>query len=296
MNKIYDAALDSFDERNYNYWVLLWNINIDSLPEFVLNFDWDIQNQYTTWYPMWCVYYSNSMHDNYLNFRDWIKERSFWWDLCDKSTTRSPKTWDYLINWVKLLLRLKYIKWYFQISTLEETLATLAEWNCISTWSNRIDFWKTESLKDKYAIGNKWPGHAFHIIWYNRTAEYIDEWNHRIPPYCLIVKDSSNWFNNWFFYIRFSDFDNLLFYTKVFFTNNKDLITNYKKMVLKNIKNESAKLAFLLWIWNWLDWDKEVSREDSSTMAFRVLDWILSWNITKEKIEKAREELKDLLD
>ena len=283
--KIYNAALDNFDERNYPYSEIVWNNK--AVPDFIVNDDGIIQDQYKEWYNMWCVYYSVSMHDNFLNIQDWINESIKWSELCEESTTWSRVEWDYIINWPKLLKDKDLIKWYAQIDSLDSAFSALADNKQISTWTNMISWAKTRTW-DYYAQGNSWAGHAFTIIWYNRTNDYIEYNWRRIPPMCFIVKDSSHWFNAWYFYIKIEDFDRLLYRTRLTFINNTDLIDNYKKMVLKDITNESAKLAFLLGIWNGKDGKQSITREDTATMVFRSI------NINEEDVSKAKEELQRL--
>ncbi len=289
--EIQNAALDLQDERLYKYKDIAWNININELPIFKLNdYKWIIQDQYKDWYNMGCVYYSVSMHDNYLNFRDWINELTKWYELCNISSTRSNKNWDLIINWPKLMKELNYIKWYFGISSVNEALHILSQWENISTGSNLINWNKTRT-GDYYAQWDSWPGHAFTINWFNRWDDYIEiDWR-RIPPKCLTIRDSSYQFNNWYFYLRLEDFDKLLYSTKVYFTNDTTLIDNYKRMILKDLKLDSAKLAFLLWLTNWERPNDNITREESMALSYRIVEGITNGTITKDSIEKAKKEL-----
>jgi hypothetical protein len=288
---MFNAGLDLYDERNYPYSEVAWTNKVT--PDFVVNDDGIIQDQYKDWYNMWCVYYSVSMHDNFLNLKDWVEERSKGSELCDESETWSPTQWDYLINWPKLIKRKGLIKWYAQVKSLEDAYTALADGNQISTWSNKIN-WRLTRTWDYYAQGNSWAWHAFTIIGYNRTNEYKEKEGRRIPPMCFIVKDSSNWFNAWYFYIKIEEFNSILYNTKLTFINNTDLIDNYKKRVMEQIKLDSAKLFFLLWLTNWERPQENITREEVMAMNYRVIEKIVSWEITKDSLEKAKEELKRL--
>lgn len=284
-------AKDYVDERNYSYSEI--RVGWTKLKDFVVNDSWEFQNQYAEWYPMGCVYYSSSEHDNYLNKRDKIDTRTKGSELCDISTTWSPIDWDYTINWAKLLKELSHIKWFFAVKTVDEALEILSNWNNIHVGSNSISYSKTK--KAPYiAVLTGWPWHCFHIIGYNNTDSVIAYSNHIIPPKCFIIKDSSNGFDNWFFYIRIVDFYNALFPTKLFFTNDTTLIDNYKKKMLQAMNLDSAKLMFLLGLTNWERPVDKISREEALALNFRVMKSILEGSVTLEDITSAEEELKRL--
>lgn len=267
MNEILNSAFDSNDERDYKYNELFWN-EIE-IPDFILLDNWIIQDQNKAWYPMWCVYFSSSEVDNYCNSRDKIIDRTLWWELCDKSTTWSETEWDYVVNWPKLLKELWLIKWYILVK--DDLIKALSNWNPIHTWCNRINWKKTK--ENNIAIIEDWAWHSFHIIGYNRTWSMVNEWNHTIPNNVFICKNSSNSYDNGFFYIKFDDIS-ALYEARYIFTNDTTLIDNYKNKIMENIKLESAKKAFELWLWNWERPNETATREEVSAMIYRLYDKI----------------------
>ena len=268
------GAIDCIDERNYSYSEIAWNTETN-IADYVLLDNWVIQDQYKSWYSMWCVYFASSMHDNYINARDEDKTRTTWWELCELSSTRNAKTWDYLINWPKLLKKLWHIEWYFQVETLEEIKKALNENKPIHVWSNRIDWTATRNSTDNIAV--IWQTvtiwHAFHIIWYNQTWKVRIDTPYTIPNNCLICKNSSTNYDHWLFYIRFEDFDKL-FRTKNVFENSLDPILSYKKRIMKNINLESAKKLYELWAWNWERPTEHITREECAAMVYRMYEKI----------------------
>lgn len=286
---IKDGASDFIDERNYQYSEIA---GTTILPDFILNDDWEIQDQYKAGYPMWCVYFSTSMNDNQLNQSDWISDRSKGWDLCDKSDTRSSTQWDLIINWPKLAKELKLIDWYFQLKNVSETMASLVNGLNIHCGSNTINW--SETNKSPY-IANISSGswHCFHIIGYNKWNEVEYKWR-KIPKDVFICKDSSFMFDNWFFYIRIEDFEKALFFTKLNFINNKEIILQYKKTIMDKMTLDSAKLFFLLWLTDGTNPQGNITREQAMAMNYRILEALVEWKITKENIEKAKEELKNI--
>lgn len=270
IEKIYNWAKDYVDERNYSYSEVVWSLVWDS-KDFVLLEDWESQNQYKSWYNMWCVYFASSMHDNNINRRDWIKDRSFWWELCDSSKTRSSIHWDYIINWPKLLKSLWLIEWYVNISSFDEMIDCLNRSMPVHTWSNQINWTKTNNSKDKKAIIWKWSWHCFHIIWYNKSWNIKFERKHIIPNNCFIIKDSSDMFDFWYFYIWFEDIW-VLFDSKFTFINDTKILLNYKNKIMENIKLESSKKAFELWIWNWENPSMNITREEAAAMIYRMYE------------------------
>ncbi len=267
MEEIRNWAIDEIDERNYQYSEIA---GTTILPDFILNDDWDIQDQYKAGYNMGCVYFATSMNDNQLNQSDWISERSKWWELCDKSKTRSRENWDLIINGPKLAKELKLIDWYFQLKNVSETMASLVNGLNIHCGSNTIN-WRETNKAPYIANISSGSWHCFHIIGYNKWNEVEYKWR-KIPKDVFICKDSSFMFDNWFFYIRIEDFEKALFFTKLNFINNKEIILQYKKKIMENIKLESAKKAIENWIWNGIDWDKAVTREEAAAMIQRVFE------------------------
>lgn len=265
------GAIDCIDERNYSYSEIAWSET--EIADYVLLDNWVVQDQNKAWYYMWCVYFASSMHDNYINARDKDKTRTTWWELCELSSTRNAKTWDYLINWPKLLKKLNHIEWYFQINTLEYIKQALNENKPIHTWTNRIDWNATRNSNDKIAVfGEKttiW--HAFHIIWYNQSWKVKIDTPYTVPNNCLICKNSISWYDNYLFYIRFEDVENL-YYTRIVFENKLEPILLYKKKIMANLKLDSAKKCFEMWIWSWENPNSAVTREECAAMVYRMYE------------------------
>ncbi len=289
---IKDAAIDFVDERNYKYSEIAWSININSLPEFCINDTFKFQNQYKEWYDMWCVYYSASEHDNWLNKKDWVPLKSKGSDLCDKSPTRDKAVWDYTINWAKLLKDLWLIDMFTEVQTLEEFLHSISKWFNVHIWSNTINWEKTNNNK-WIAVIDKWPWHCVHAIWFNRWPER-KYYNHTIPENVIIIKDSSNYFDNWFIYLKFEDFEKALYETKLNFINNKDINLIYKKTIMDKMTLDSAKLFFLLGLTDGTNPQANITREQAMAMNYRILEALVEWKITKESLQKAKDELKKL--
>lgn len=273
---ITDSAKDYIDERNYTYNEFAW-CRAGAIKDFVCLDDWEIQSQNEAWYPMWCVYFASSMHDNYCNFRDSIADRSTWWQLCDASDTRNPNEWDYIINWPKLLKKLELIEWYFQVwfGDLKEVLS---KWMPVHVWSNTIDWSKTLwninppfSQNKNIAVIWSGSGHAFHIIWYNDTWEKKMVWSHEVPADVYICKNSNwNW-DGWWFYIKQEDIENALYWSKFVFTNKLSDIDKYKQQIREWINIESAKDFYDRWYTNWERPNDPITRQEVWALLERIL-------------------------
>lgn len=269
-----NACLPREDERDYRLWL---DIDISKLPKSTINDDWIIQDQDEAGYPMWCVHFSSSMNDNHANWRDWISKRSKWKDWCEASPTFSPTNWDYINAWPLTMKNLAHIKWFFNIQSLAETMYWSSKWYIIHCWSNTINWWDTRR-NNWVAVINKWSWHAFQIIWYDE--DYV------------LCKNSYKAFP--YFKIRKEDFDRALYPNKYVFENDTTILDNHKKNIMKDLKLDSAKLAFLLGLTNWERPNENITREEVMAMSFRVLEKFINWDVTKESIDKAREELKRL--
>lgn len=263
--EILNWAIDIIDERDYIYENQERAGSIE-IKDYVINDNWEIQDQNKAWYPMWCVYFSSSMHDNYLNNRDKIEDRTTWTELCKESKTRSSENWDAIKNWPKLLQDKKLIEWFFQIITLNWMLEVLSNGNLVHTGSNKIN--RAKTFKTNIADFSWWPGHCTHIIWYNNSWSNKKYKDIMIPDKYFIFKNSSILYP--YFLVSFDNVDKL--FSKYYFENNKQIILDYKQKIMDNIKLESAKKAFELWLWSGLDWDKPATREEVSAMMYRLYE------------------------
>ena len=274
---IMDQARDYLDDRLWNYWELAgWNIE---LLEYIVNDDWEIQNQYKEWYKCWCVFYSASMNDNYCNTRDWIDERTKGKNLCDyagKKWIRNNESWTFIINWPKTLKELNYIDWYAWVFNLSDIKKALAEKKPVHCGSNRIS--RSWTKKNNIAvIKNNMPWHCFHIIGYNDWKDRLIN-NRNVPCDVLICKDSSNNYDWWRFYIKYDDID-CLSITKTIFINNTDVL-KLKKKIMDKINYDEAKAGFEIWLWNWQRPEDPITREEAIVVIFRAMQ-----KMNKERID-----------
>lgn len=273
---MYNWAFDEVDERLYNYDEMCWNDNdLNDLKSFIILDNKDIQDQFKDWYNYWCVFYSSSQNDNYCNERDWIKDKTKWSELCEIAEQKDMwdrKSWALLINWPKLLKELWYIKGYAWCNSIELIKIALNKNEPIHCWSNKINWAKTKISKDKIAVIDKWYWHCFHIIGYNDWDTVI-YWSRIIPSCVFICKDNSNNYDNWFFYLRYENF-NALFTNKVVFINDIKVLDTYKKRIMEKITIEEAKKAFEEKLWNWERPQEQITREECATIVMRALNKI----------------------
>lgn len=285
------GALYEPDERDYD-WDMLW-ITIWDLPDVIINNDEIIQDQDEAGYPYWCVHFGSSMSDNHANWQDNNPVRSTWAELADKSPTFHPQVWDYISAWPKALKQLWHIEGYFTVKGLENILLKLSEGHVLFTWSNTIN-WKQTYINYFTVVIWSSYGHAFQIIGYNNSNKPVQvaDFPIKAPPQTLICKNSYK--RTPYFFIKFEDIDRAMYVSKYFFENDKDPILKYKKDIMKNLNMKSAKLAFLLNLWNGKDPSKSITREESATMLWRMIEKLMNWEITPQKIKDIEKELKDL--
>lgn len=270
--KIQDAAVDSFDERNFNYSEVAGQTYRIQKRFHILD-DGIIQDQYSEGYPMWCVHYWSSMHDNYINARDSGDKRSSWAENCDwaeKIGMFDPVKWTYIINWPKYLKHIWLIAWYSQVTTSNEAADSLDNMKPIDVWTNKINFTKTNS-SPFIALWDSGPWHKFHIIWYNNSWESVTYKERIIPDGVFIAKDSSFSFDNGFFYIKIVDYEKLLYPTRLNFVN-VDELAQYMANIIKKINLDSAVKAYELKIWNGERPKDTVTREECAAMIMRSIE------------------------
>lgn len=243
------AALDSDDERDYDYDELAWSSEQVALPRKVLLDTGHVQNQFKAWYRMGCVYFSAWEGSNWST-----KERLQGGELCDESLTWDSEIWDYVRNWTLLLKSRWTIKWFSKAKTLNSVKKALADQRVILTWSNKIN--RNLTKKNNIASWVSWSWHAFHLIWYDDDQEW------------LIAKNSS-WkenYDNWLFYIKYEDFEKYLFNTKDVLIEDEDTIIAYKKKIMSEISIWRAEKAVGK-LWNWERPKDGVTREEAAAMS-----------------------------
>ena len=190
-------AISKTDDRDFDISILLWDWDT-SLPKHCFLKDDEIQNQkYTD--PYGCVFFTGSSISNTMNYIAKEPERISWEELCDIAIGKwvlDPKKWAYISSSPKLLLELGYIQSYWRCRTLTDVKKAIYNKKPVQTWSNSIDRSKTKANKNIVVRGNSY-GHSFFICWYDDDTE-------------IIICENSYWsdsFDNWYFYINYSDFD-----------------------------------------------------------------------------------------
>ena len=281
LNAVYDIP----DERDYRYDTIFWIQK--TYPRKYIMDKWIYQNQWLEEITkMMCVFYSTAHWNNEQNIIEWSKVRINWkdfWLQAKENKLLNPKKWALLKNWPAFAKTLKYISWYSLVQELEEIKDSIINNRPIVVWTNKAN-WKT-TRKVPYTL-ELWTSywHAFVIVWYDDDYEW----------WCLICKNSywKEVYDNWKFYIRYSDFKEILFYSKYSLIDEIDPILIYKKNIMENINIPMAKVWFELWIWNWKDATEEITREKCVTVVLRAIEKFEKWEINAEMIEKLLTEIK----
>ena len=255
--EILDSCTDIHDERNIQYSEVVWSIS-DIPSSYFIDYR-EFQNQAAEWYPYWCVFFSQSMWENEMNFIEWSTVRSTWKELCDyalKQGLFDPKSWAMIISGPKVGVALGYLNWYAQVTTLDEIKHSIANNRPVQVWSNQID-WKPIIVQE-----GTWGGHSIHFVGYDDQTQLLK------------IKESygPNKWDWWYQYLRYSDLW-LLFPSKFSLIDKKDpLITNYKQKIMDGINIPAAKTAFENWFWNGLNPTQPVTREEAATMVERCFE------------------------
>jgi len=149
------------------------------------------------------------------------------------------------------------IAWYWVCKNLEAVKEALARWNCIATGTNSCDRWKVKNDFMFHYIKNG-AGHLICIEWYDDEKQV------------LIIRDSmgqdSVKRDKGRFYIKYDDFKYLFSCYEIYPLKNKDLIAKYKKMN----DQELIKKTVELWLMNWKDLDKNLTREQMAIIIARL--------------------------
>ncbi len=279
---IENACYDIPDERDYLYKDVfqkefLWAENF--ISKSILD-NVEYQNQWLEEITkMMCVFYSTWHGSNEENFQEWSKTRIINKDLwleAEKLWRLDITKWASVSDWPRTAKDLGYITGWTLIETIEEAKHSIINKRPIVVWSNKINW----VLWRKYPFvlwGTSWSGHAILIIWYDDDYE----------EGCFIIKQSywKDKYYNWKQYLKYSDFW-LLYTWKYSLIDSIDPILSYKQTIMDWINLEMAKVGFELWLYNWKDNEKPITREECITVVVRWLEKILKWELTLEKFNE----------
>jgi len=272
-----DSCYDIPDERDYKHSEVFKEEMVgEILPNKCILDNVEYQNQWLeTITKMMCVFYSTWHWSNEENFQEWSDVRI----ICKDFWLQAEKLWRLDItkgamisDWPRTARDLWYIKGWSLIETVEEAKSSIYNKRPIVVWSNRIK-WSLWYNKPFVLWGDKWSAHAIVIIWYDDNYE----------GGCFVIKQSY-WDDRYYEgkqYLKYEDFW-LLFPSKFSLIDSEDPILIYKKKIMEWINIPMAKIAFELWLWNWKNSTSSVSREEDVTIALRLAQKILNWEITKE--------------
>lgn len=257
--KIVNACKDEVDARDYRF---LEVFGVAELPTRVENnrstiYDQSQKNDPKTNYACtvygWihCVNEANCKEAEQWNV-DYPPEinPSSLWGIALKRGAKIDSGWS-LQSATKLIRDLWHISWYTLCRSAGEVKQALANGQLVYTWSNRID-WKKSYLNNFIAVPWEWSGHAFTIFGYDDDKE-------------LFICRNSYWTSKWdsgYFYVKYDDYD-------VFFSKYA-----YADKVNPEMKAYRSKLlrerAFKEWLWNGMDGEKLLIRQDWASMAMRT--------------------------
>jgi len=279
---IENACYDIPDERDYKYKDVfekefLWAENF--ISKSILD-NVEYQNQWLEEITkMWCVFYSTWHWSNEENFQEWSKIRIINKDLCieaEKLWRLDLIKWASVSDWPRTAKDLLFISGWTLIETIEEAKHSIINKRPIVVWSNKIN-WSLWRKSPFVLWWNSWSGHAVLIIWYDDDYE----------GWCFIIKQSywKDKYDNWKQYLKYSDFW-LLYTWKYSLIDSIDPILSYKQTIMDWINLPMAKVGFELWLYNWKDNEKPITREECVTVVVRTLEKLLKWEITLEKFNE----------
>lgn len=254
MQEIENAALDIPDERDYQYEVLMWSTEFQKIdfPKIKIWNQW--QNKKTR---MACTRYGlgHIINAQFL-INEW-KESVDLYDFWERYLLKNPgaeKNGASIQSALEQALEEWLIWGFFQVKSEEEINDWLWKWFFIYTGSAN---WDWESVKNDK-------------VYKLRTDKKI-VWHAWIIPKEETLLNSY-WESNG--YARLPKELYHTTYTKyaIIPKTKYNLTLIYKKTIMEKIKLESAKKAFELWIWNGLEWDKPVTREEAAAMIYRAVE------------------------
>ena len=164
-----DACFDSpKDERNIQYWELLWGM--ETLPtSFFIN-DWQIQDQEKDGWQYGCVFYGTSSGSNLMNFLEWSDVRIKWSELCEiavKEWVLDKNKWALFISWPKLATKLWYLDGYAEVPTIYDIKHSIAHKRPVWAWSNQIDWFSATEANWWTVYGGQSYWHFIIFDWYD---------------------------------------------------------------------------------------------------------------------------------
>lgn len=161
-----------------------------------------------------------------------------------------------------------FIAWYWVCKNLQEVKQALARGNLVATGTNSCDWSKVKNDFMFHYIKN-WAGHLVCI------EGYDDE------KWVLIVRDSMGQDtpkrDKGRFYIKYEDYKYLFTCYEIYPIRYKNLINKYKKMT----DQELIKKIVDLWLMNWKDMEKPMTREMLAIVMWRfmtLIEWLLNSN------------------
>lgn len=254
MSEIENGALDVPDERDYPYEVLMWSEEFKKIdfPKIrVWNQGLDRKTRMAcTRYGLGHIINAQSILSGWDEFLDLY---DFWMRYLVKnpSAEADGATIQSALQQAK---EEGLIGWYFQVKTELEINDSLGKWFFIYTGSSNGDWGSVRDSKIyKLRTDGKIVGHAWIITGQEELLNSYGE-------------------NNGFAKLPKELYGTTFTKYAIIPKNKYDLTLLYKKEIMSKIKLESAKKAFELWIWNGVDPEKTVTREEASAMIYRMFE------------------------
>lgn len=258
MQEIENAALDIPDERDYQYETLMWSEEFQKIdfPKIkVWNQGLDKKTRMAcTRYALGHIINAQNVINEWIEFLDLY---AFW----ERYLKKNPSAEGEGATLQSALQQAKdeWIIWgFFQVKTEDEINDSLGKWFFIYTGSNNGDW---ASVRDSKIYKLRTDGK---IVWH---AWIIPEQEKLLNSY---------WENNGFAKLPKELYHTT--YTKyaIIPKTKYDITLIYKKTIMSKIKLESARKAMELWLYNWLNGDKPITREESAAIAYRLYEKIMS--------------------
>jgi len=263
MQEIENAVIDVPDERDYQYETLMWSEEFQKInfPKIKI---WNQGSDKKT--RMACTRYALGHIINAQNvINEWIEFLDLY-NFWERYLKKNPSAESEGATLQSALQQAKdeWIIWgFFQVKTEAEINDSLGKWFFIYTGSSNGDW---GSVRDSKIYKLRTDGK---IVWH---AWIIPEQEKLLNSY---------WENNWIAKLPKELYETTFTKYAIIPKTKYNLTLIYKKTIMEKIKLESAKKAFELGIWNGLEWDKPVTREEAAAMILRALEK-LSADMKKE--------------